>query len=747
VAALCAGTCLGWQASVAAADPAAQPGTQVEEIIVTAQKRSENVEKVPASILVAGGGEIRQRQIETNDQLMKVVPDLRVYSATGGVAQDITIRGVGPSNNYNTNVLQPVGLYMDEIYQTFLTAPGTQLFDLERIEVLKGPQGTLYGRNTTGGAVNYISQKPGLSTSNYNGYLEGGYGNYNHFEIQGASDFTLIENVLGARLAFSDTDRDGYIQNVGVGGPKTFGSAHIIDGRFLLKYAPDNHFSALFAVYVNHYDGSIPAGIFYGVYPNDTAAGGYSRQGLTNYQAALNFYRPDHTESNDFALTLNWVDGPLKLTSISSYERSSGSNNNDCASTPLNVCDSAIDMSSWQASQDLRASYSSSKFDVLAGLSFGTDDYTQSFRVGFGGSPNTLTPSSGTFLRNMYDQRRTTYAAYVDGTYHFTDQLDFTLGVRDTEDQTSFGDLQTDLMSAMFGSVLGQTIPLQPTLRRSSNGPTGRAVLTYKFTPTILAYGSYSRGYRSGAFNGVEFFNPLEANYVQPETVNAEEFGIKATLWRRVTANLSFFNQDITNQQVQSEIQNPPCPTCNPPEPATQTAALTGLNGYSRGVDFDLNAVIADGLTVHGSLTLLNTRYAYGVNQQIDGTPVGGKRFPYAPDLAIRAGADWIMWRRGDQKITLSGDIDYTGQFFFEPTNGASEFGDGYILKQGQTPYTLVDMRLSYDIGRVRLAVWANNIFNQYYIDAAENSGASFGEDPTLTGDPRTFGGAITVKF
>jgi outer membrane receptor protein involved in Fe transport len=738
------------------AQPAADAGaSSVAEIVVTAQKREEKLQNVPASILAARGVELQNRQITTNDQLMTIVPDLRVGSAVGALAQDISIRGIGPANNYNNNVEQPVGLYMDEIYQTFGAAPGTQLFDLQRVEVLKGPQGTLYGRNTTGGAINYISQKPGLNMGEYNGNLEIGYGSYNRFEVQGATDLTLIDHVLGARVAIFHDSRDGYVDNIGPTGPKTFGSEDVTNGRLLLKYAPDNHFDATLGVYVNDFKGTSVGNIGYGIYPNDSMVpdpnhpgqGLYSRAGLSPYKAALDFAPGTNASSADVGLTLNWTYGALKLTSITAYEHSDAFASNDCDSTPIDFCDSAYWVKSSQASQDVRAEYTTGKLRLTAGATYGWDEFDQTFTAGFGGAE---------FLSNSYKQTRTSYGAFVDGAYSLTDQLDLTLGIRDTEDQTSMADVRTLLLNSFYGSPIGMTIPTfgayipndyLPTQTRNNNGVTGRAILSYKVTPNIMTYVSYSHGYRAGAFNGLQFLSPDELNFIGPEEDNDVEVGLKATLSHRVTLDITAYNIDITNQQVQSEVNIQACPSCTPPVQAASYPALAGLKGYSRGLDFDVAAAITDTLSGSLSLTLSDTRYGSGAGQEISGTSVVGKHFAFAPAVALRAGLDWVAWREGDQKITLSGNVGYTGRYWFDPTNGANEIGLGYILRRGQDPYATLDARLAYQIGKVRVALWANNIFNQYYIASATNAEASYGSAQSLSGEPRTFGVTLGAKF
>jgi outer membrane receptor protein involved in Fe transport len=371
----------------------------------------------------------------------------------------------------------------------------------------------------------------------------------------------------------------------------------------------------------------------------------------------------------------------------------------------------------------LRAEYTGSKIKLTGGVSYGWDKYIERTNVGFGPG-NAYT----TALQNQYYQYRETYGAYLDGTLSITDQLDVSLGLRDTQDSTTMSNVHTDLTDGIFGAPILALIPPLPDVTRRSNGLTGRAIVSYKIVPSVMTYASYSRGYRAGAFNGLQFFSPDELNYVEPETTNQEEIGVKATLAHRVTVDLSLFNIDVKNQQVQSEVNIPACGTCNPPTPPISYPALAGLRGYSRGIDLNIGAKLAESLTASVSVTLLDTAYASGAGQDISGVSVVGKHFPFAPDVGVRANLEWTAWESGDRKITLGGDVNYTGRYWFEPLNGANEIESGFILRQGQNPYTTVDGRLAYIAGRYRISVWANNIFNQYFVAGATNAESSFGE-------------------
>ncbi|HEU4430315.1 MAG TPA: TonB-dependent receptor plug domain-containing protein, partial [Myxococcota bacterium] len=181
----------------AQAAPQAEPAPQsegLEEIVVTATKRAQDVQDVPIAISALSGDDLIDRNITNTMDLMGALPNLQVTTAYGKTQPNFALRGISVANEFNSTTASPVGVYVDEVYQSLRASHGGQLFDLERIEVVRGPQGTLFGRNTTGGAVNFFTKKPALGE--INGEISAGYANYDTWRVSGAAEFTLIEDVL-----------------------------------------------------------------------------------------------------------------------------------------------------------------------------------------------------------------------------------------------------------------------------------------------------------------------------------------------------------------------------------------------------------------------------------------------------------------------------------------------------------------------------------------------------------------------
>src|ERR1700732_840245 len=188
----------------------AAPG--IGEIVVTAQRRAQSILDVPLAITALDNATLDKNGISNSAQLATAVPNLQISSPYGNTQPNFSLRGISVANEYNSNQASPIGVYIDDVYIAPRTSQGMGLFDLDRVEVLRGPQGTLFGRNTTGGAINFITRSPTLSGAN--GFAEAGYGNFNTFSAQGAVEETLIDGQLGVRLAANYLKGNGQIENV-----------------------------------------------------------------------------------------------------------------------------------------------------------------------------------------------------------------------------------------------------------------------------------------------------------------------------------------------------------------------------------------------------------------------------------------------------------------------------------------------------------------------------------------------------
>ncbi len=359
---------------------AAEEETGLTEIVVTAQKREQNLQDVPAAISAFSAEAMAQRGVTETSDLMGSLPNLQVTSAYGDTQPNFSLRGISVANEFSASTASPVGVYVDEVYQSFRASHGQQLYDLERVEVLRGPQGTLYGRNTTGGAVNFITRRPDLKGTN--GYLTLGYGNYDTLKAEGAVELTLAEDKAGVRAAFTRTKGDGYTFNPTLN--QDFGTSDSVAGRLSFRFKPSETIDITLKGYYAKNDPrqDIPYGI--GYLAGRTNAGGYSRfaprpelggrtlrQNEVQAEAAGEYF----TSSRGLSLNITAeLSDALTLTSITGYDKGKYRLSPfDCDGSPIDICAIRYNSQSKNFNQDLRLTYDSDRLKLIGGLYYGKD--------------------------------------------------------------------------------------------------------------------------------------------------------------------------------------------------------------------------------------------------------------------------------------------------------------------------------------------------------------------------------------
>jgi outer membrane receptor protein involved in Fe transport len=713
--------------AIALAEPAEQ---ELQQIVVTARKREEKLLEVPIAVTAVSGSELARRGFTTINDLAQIVPGVQVASSEGKEQVNVTIRGIGMANQFSANAATPVGVFTDGVYQSFLPSPGVQQFDLERVEVLRGPQGTLFGHNTTAGSINFVSVTPKLD-GRANGYATLGYGNFNHVLGEAASDVTLINDELGFRVSAQYERADGFEPNLlGEDG----GAENSVHGRIQLRAKPSDDLDMVLKVYGGQNRGTNPRLGIGTLAPGDRNSAGYSRLALpSRWSIDTSLPIPLHTSQAGVGLNVKWFKDAFTITSISQYDHGTNFSQIDCDTSPADLCQTAYDLSGNQASQDLRLNYDNDNLHAVVGVYYGWD------RINF--SQLTHFNDGALFdIRNTYLQTRNTEAAYNEVTYDITSAWSATAGLRYTFDQNELAKVQTALTDGYGGPPIVTTVPggpysptaFLPTKHGDTDGLTARAIVQYKFAESKLAYVSFSHGYRAGNFNGSEFFSPAEANFVAPEKINTYELGVKGQfLDRRLTlATAAFFN-DLKDQQVATQILNQ----------GTFEPGLGSLNGHSYGLELEAQVQVLETLRLTGNMSMLRSRY--DDNQVINGTiPVGGAKFPFAPDYTALFQFAWTAWHSGDQSVVLLGSANYMGRFYYDPQNGLGGAGSTFV--HGQSPYTLIDARLTYNIANLAISAWGRNLTDKLYLPYNANAGDF---DAAAPGMPRTYGVEFKVSF
>jgi iron complex outermembrane receptor protein len=454
---------------------AAAAASQVQEVVVTAQRRSQNIQQVPISIQAFTAKTITDLGIKSSADLGQVTPNVDIAMPAGSGNQPIiTIRGIG-LNDYDTNNAGPNGVYVDEVY---LSAPGSQTFqtfDLERIEVLKGPQGTLYGRNTSGGAINFITAKP---TDRLTGDFHAEYSSFNTYNFEGGVGGPIAPN-LDARAAAVVNESDGYMHNALTGNHEN--GANNYAARVQLLWKPTDNFKLLFNVHGGQVDNRPNEYRHIGAYapgtefdpiptlcsPAQANAGGCVD--LFGYGTPKGFYdgaynRQQHLKVNNLGSSLraDFTHGPITYTSITAFEHNDKIHPEDSDASPNRLLEIDFGVRSNTFTQELRAAQSEKTFDWVAGLYFLHEDLHQNQPIYIlldgdkvFGAPGAV---DGVAYRAFDQGHQVTdaYAAFAQGDYAITGQLKLTLGGRFTGEHRTFhydGSWQHQLQ----GSELGLT--------------------------------------------------------------------------------------------------------------------------------------------------------------------------------------------------------------------------------------------------------------------------------------------------
>ena len=709
-------------ASVAAAQtPApANPAADPNEIIVTAAKRSENLQSVPISVSAITGDALSKSRVTQVDELVTKIPNLQLTSTVGDNTPIFALRGVSMSD-YSLNQASPVATYYDEVYKGNFALLGVALFDLERVEVLRGPQGTLYGKNTTGGAVNLISRAPKLHDAS--GYLNIGYGNYNRTDFNGAVNIPLGDT-LALRVAGTFARADGWFKNVLPGKPDLASvREYAVRGSLLFEPSAGVRFVLRAATsYQNPRN--------YGIYAQPEAV---VRPGLGRRQIAANVTDRRIAKTASVSLTGNIdVARGLTLTSITSWDKGKLHFFEDTDGQSIHLLEIPYVDRATQIAQDLRLT---STFDgplnFIVGAYYNREKVFNRTTFEIGASPG-LTANDcaigfpfNCLFDNSFDQLKKSYAAYTDLNYKLADRLTLRGGVRFTHDTGQ----QTNFRSDALGpdNVLVVNLIPPSSLRFKTNNVSGKIGVDYKLGHGNMVYANYSRGYRARSFNAQAFFDPSELSIAKPEAVDAYEVGAKTQfLDRRVTLNLAAFYYGYKNQQFINI------------SPLTGAQTLENIpKSRIMGGEAELTARVSSALTLRAGLGLLDTKIKQGI---VSGVDVAGHTLSNAPKLTFNGGVDATLIDGLIGKVSVHADAAYASSQYFEVIN---------IPRLQQKAYALLSGHLDWESRnhRFNASLWGKNLTNHFYFTSRVDLLAGFGFDYNHVSTPRTYGVTAGVKF
>lgn len=735
---------------------------ELERIEVTAQKKVQSIQEVPISITAFYGKEMSDLGLNKTEDLGQFVPGLSIATASGEGSQPLLfLRGAG-LNDFNTNNAGPVGIYSDEVYISSPALTSFLFFDTERLEVLKGPQGTLYGRNTTGGAVKFISNKP---SEYFELYAKASAASFGTTNFEGAISGQLADSVNG-RFAFIKKDSDGYGKN-------------LLDGSDI--YAVDslayrgfiefdlNELNILVNVHgatIDSPTGSIsPLGVTVdGTTPCSIDAIkaeqcvnvlGY-RAPSDSYEGNYNMIRDTDFDSTGGYVQLTYDFNSFTLTSISSYDEVERVLYEESDGSPHSLLNTIYGVESETFQQEIRLNGQTEKLTWLVGAFYLTEDLTQDQSVF---AFHELLPLTGGIAdpfglmtggvpivsaRSFNTQESESYALFGQLTYDISEKLSVTLGGRYTDEEKTF-DANWGFVGNMFFSptmnpadavvIDGLNLIDEKNLKTQSDAFSYRLAVDFQVNDQFMTYASVSRGFKSGGFNGGFLsFDPEQAltqlKPYEPEYLTAYEIGFKSDLLdNRLRFNGAFFYNDFSDLQVFTFIQTGEVPVL-----VLENASDANV----KGIELDITALLAEGLTVSLSAAFMDSEL---VDYQTTGTgtDLSGNKLVNTPEASISTIVKYDYEIENAGIVTTMLSAAYKDDIFFSTANDPLA---------SQEAHTLVNARVGYvsESGSWEVALFGNNLTDkEYKVNVGDLT--DFGFYSRILGAPRSFGIELNYNY
>jgi len=711
---------------------------QIEAVIVTAQRTgAQNQQKVPIAISVYSGDELSRSVSNTIKDLASRTPNITVSQVL--TAAQVYIRGIG-SNNVAPGSDPDVTEQIDGIYIARPSAQLQDFIDVDRVEILRGPQGTLYGRNAIGGTINIISRMPSDRFAAEN-VLTGG--NFGLIQEQAYVSGALIPGELQASLSANYESHDPYFHNIVPGG-QSVGDASRGGLKGIVRFAPSDQLELIsradWSSYREHPE-SYSELIARTPFPTlaNSIVGNYAEVALNDIQLAIGHIGGVSEEINYHAN--DW----LNIKSLSAYRSDSFSLTNDNDSTELELQLSHQAEQEHGISQEVDFQVNTEKFQGIAGYYFFHDHDRQINTVAL--PPSVIIPPfAAQFIRAAPLVTSTSNAGFAQGTYQIIPRLAVVVGGRYTSDDKTFA--QSANRTSLNPRTNGAELPGSPIafgLTGHYTGVTPKVGINWQITDEALLYASATRGYKSGGFN-FSAISPLIASFA-PEKVWSYEAGAK-TDWldHRLRVNLTGFVYDYKNLQV-SQLVGPGTFSIG------NAASATG-----KGAELELITKPSANLQLTASLAHLEATY-----NNYPAASVGSAIIPYVPDKTCTTapsgstctvnaadkylngsprfsgfvGADYNLSINAAYALSLHGDYAYRTRAFFDPSNTLVQSQAGYGLYNAHI--TLLPTASFWQV-----ELWGKNLADKRYLTTTAASGVV---PDGYAGDPRTFGIRMYTSF
>ncbi|MGE8281566.1 MAG: TonB-dependent receptor [Stenotrophomonas sp.] len=665
------------QAQEQQATPAGTQATQLDEVTVTARRRSESIQDVPVAVSAFGEEQIKDLQASTVEGLQGAVPNMNIAQGRGSSnSVNVFIRGIGQPDALQT--FDPgVGMYVDDVYYSRINGALFSLFDIQQLEVLRGPQGTLYGKNSTGGAIKLTTKNP---FDNEGGAVELTAGDYGRLEgrfyVSGKLSDTLAGSIAGAKIT-----NDGYVKDAVTG--KRYNDDDTEALRAKLAYKPTDNFSAVLTLDTTKQDAALtlgrpmaplrqtslaPAGVVV-LQPGET--GEWNRRAQTSFDDGQGQY----LKHSGASLAMDWdINEQWTLKSISSYRKLKTESYIDIDASEYELGDVLVALDQNQKSQEFQLHYDNGSNLHLTFGAYYMKENVPSYQEAYADDLFSMLGTGIPFLRTIDDDLSTTSkAAFAHANWEFVPSWTLAAGVRWTKDEKDYDRSTSTFWGAPF-SGLNETVAFNG--KASWTAVTPSVSLQKAFSDNLMGYVSANRGFKSGGFNGrANTVYDTEHAKFDPEYVWTYELGLKgSSADHRFRGSAAAFYSNYSDFQARVSQDVGTFPVLNAAE----------LN--IKGIELEGSALLGESTTLSAQLGWMDAKYDSFEDFRLDPSYAGydpsvnHDHVPFSPDWTARVALQHVFSLADSGSLTLGGDVSYRGDTWLSVDNRDVLSQDAYTL-------------------------------------------------------------------
>ena len=732
---------------------------ELEEVLVTAQKRSESIQDVPVAVTAFTGEDLEARNIQSIGSVADVTPNLLIQS--GGTGNNITsvfIRGIGQSSQ-QVFFDQGVGTYVDGIYRPTAHGGLIDLLNVERIEVLRGPQGDLYGKNAVGGAISIITRQPDVSDTF--GSITAVMGSYDRIDVRAFINLPAIEDKLALQFSAASRTADGFVETLALKGDDDLGSQENAAFRAAMKWQiTDSAAWTLSYDFMDmessgspmHHSKIIPTSRFNAQHNTAVAAGllGNTPAVTSNFETGdpyksniTGFQHRNNSEETTIISRLEIDLGIANLVSLTSHKEINTNDGFDADGTPVDVSANNRFVESESFSQEFQLSglAFNERLNYLVGLYYLSDEIQ--FNT-FAENNISTTPYVGVVSgyrdrssRNLTDQTLDSYAVFANVSYDISDKFTLTVGGRYMSEEK-------DMLAGLSRSATTRPARTQAKQSGDWSNFSPKLQIEYAASDDLMVYASFASGFKSGGMNNTIFDDDAEGTFLvafEEEEVDSYEIGLKgAWLDNTLQTNAALFYMDYTALQVSILDFNP----------VTGAQLRTIANAGEAdiyGIEFESVWAPTEALTLITSAAYLDATYAKNVFEDpsdpdsvlfVDGDPLA-----FAPEYSVSISGIYEVPVGDGGSLKFRGDYSWRDLVYFEPEGLLED-----RINESQDSYGLLNISATYDSGdNWYISVFGTNITDEHYVTGTFIQTRVVGVEWDIVGRPAEWGVKVGYEF